>query len=119
MVEFYQTGMGRKYYESDFPRMVKAAERIAAALEKIAGKAEEMAPVPAKSGIAAVFADRMRAIRQHFQMTPSDFANELGIEDGLATPGPDTLAVLVEMGVNVAWFLKGYGQMLQGEGREE
>ena len=34
MVEFYQTGYGRKYYEADLPRIIKALERIATALEQ-------------------------------------------------------------------------------------
>ncbi|MAH47084.1 hypothetical protein CMI37_14750 [Candidatus Pacearchaeota archaeon] len=34
MSEFYQTLMGRKFYEADVPRIVKALERIAEALEK-------------------------------------------------------------------------------------
>ena len=34
MVEFFQTGMGRKYYESDIPRIADALERIATELEK-------------------------------------------------------------------------------------
>ena len=34
--EFFQTGMGHKFYDSDVPRIVKALERIAAALEKLA-----------------------------------------------------------------------------------
>ena len=34
MSEFYQTLMGRKFYDADVPRIVKALERIATALEK-------------------------------------------------------------------------------------
>ena len=34
MNEFYQTLMGRKFYEADIPRIVKSLERIAIALEK-------------------------------------------------------------------------------------
>lgn len=34
MNEFYQTLMGRKFYEADVPRIVKALERIVIALEK-------------------------------------------------------------------------------------
>jgi hypothetical protein len=30
---FFQTQMGRKFYEADVPRLVKALERIATALE--------------------------------------------------------------------------------------
>ena len=33
MSEFYQTLMGRKFYDADVPRIVKALERIATALE--------------------------------------------------------------------------------------
>lgn len=32
--EFFQTAMGRKFYESDFPKMIKAIERLATAIEK-------------------------------------------------------------------------------------
>ena len=31
--EFFQTRMGQKFYEADVPRMIKALERIADALE--------------------------------------------------------------------------------------
>jgi len=34
MVEFYQTHMGRKFYESDFPRLVEAVEKLSKTLEK-------------------------------------------------------------------------------------
>ena len=34
--EFFQTGMGRKFYDGDVPRLLKALERIATALERIA-----------------------------------------------------------------------------------
>ena len=33
-IEFFNTMMGRKYYEADVPRITKALERIADALEK-------------------------------------------------------------------------------------
>jgi hypothetical protein len=36
--EFFQTIMGRKFYEADVPRALKALERIAAALERIAAE---------------------------------------------------------------------------------
>jgi len=32
--EFFQTGMGRKFYEADVPRIAKGIERLAAAVEK-------------------------------------------------------------------------------------
>jgi len=32
--QFFQTGMGRKYYESTLPSIARALERIAAALEE-------------------------------------------------------------------------------------
>ena len=35
MIEFHNTGYGRKFYEADIPRIVKALERIADALEKL------------------------------------------------------------------------------------
>jgi len=37
-MEFFQTGMGRKYYEYDFPQLVKELSRIANALEKLLEK---------------------------------------------------------------------------------
>lgn len=33
--EFFQTGMGRKFYEHDVPRIAEALERIADILEKM------------------------------------------------------------------------------------
>lgn len=33
--EFFQTVLGRRFYDGDVPRIVKALERIAVALEKI------------------------------------------------------------------------------------
>ena len=33
-IEFFQSMMGRKFYEADVPRITKALERIADALEK-------------------------------------------------------------------------------------
>ena len=32
--EFFQTMMGRKFYEADVPRLIKALEKIAVELEK-------------------------------------------------------------------------------------
>jgi len=34
MIAFFQTVMGRSYYEGTMPRIARALERIAAALEK-------------------------------------------------------------------------------------
>ena len=34
MSAFYETPMGRKFFESQVPKMIKALERIADALEK-------------------------------------------------------------------------------------
>jgi hypothetical protein len=39
MIQFFQTVMGRKLIESDVPRIAKALERIADALEKQAAPA--------------------------------------------------------------------------------
>jgi len=35
MEQFYKTHMGRKFYESDVPKIVTALEKIAVSLEKI------------------------------------------------------------------------------------
>ena len=35
-IEFFQTHMGRKFYEADVPRIANALERIATALEVLA-----------------------------------------------------------------------------------
>ena len=32
--EFYQTGMGRKFFDSDLPELIKAIDRLAEAIEK-------------------------------------------------------------------------------------
>jgi len=37
-IPFYKTGMGHRYYEVDFPNMVKQLKRIADHLEKTEGK---------------------------------------------------------------------------------
>lgn len=34
MIEFFQTMMGKKYYEHDIPKIAKQLQRIADALEK-------------------------------------------------------------------------------------
>lgn len=34
MIQFFQSMMGKKFYESDIPRLIAALERIATALEK-------------------------------------------------------------------------------------
>jgi hypothetical protein len=39
--EFFQTHMGRKFFQSDVPKMVILLERIAKALEDLAGDLEE------------------------------------------------------------------------------
>lgn len=33
-MDFFQTGMGQKYYNRDFPKMIKAMDRLAEAMEK-------------------------------------------------------------------------------------
>lgn len=40
-VEFFQTVMGHKFYEGDVPRIAKALERIATALEGLNPKESE------------------------------------------------------------------------------
>lgn len=32
--EFFQTGMGRKFYEADVPKLIEAINRLATAIEK-------------------------------------------------------------------------------------
>lgn len=39
--EFFQTGMGRKFYEADVPELIKAINRLAAAVEKSNSLAED------------------------------------------------------------------------------
>lgn len=34
MIQFFQSMMGRKFFDADVPRLIKALERIADALEK-------------------------------------------------------------------------------------
>jgi len=50
VIEFFQTVMGRKFYEADVPRIAKALERIAGALEELGTleqkKREEAARTP-------------------------------------------------------------------------
>ena len=40
--EFFQTHMGRKFYEADVPRIAKSLESIAASLEKLANPVQEV-----------------------------------------------------------------------------
>jgi len=40
--EFYQTVMGRKFFESQFPEMIRSLNRLAAAVEKQNELAEMM-----------------------------------------------------------------------------
>ncbi len=39
--EFFQTGMGRKFYEADVPELINAINRLAAAVEKSNSLAED------------------------------------------------------------------------------
>ncbi len=39
--EFFQTAMGRKFFQSDVPRMITLMERIAIAMENLVGDLEE------------------------------------------------------------------------------
>lgn len=43
MAQFHETVMGHRFYEADIPRMVKALERLAAAVERL--EAAARAPV--------------------------------------------------------------------------
>jgi len=45
MPDFFQTGMGRKFYESDVPRIASALESIVVNLEKVANPMQEVAEV--------------------------------------------------------------------------
>jgi hypothetical protein len=56
--EFFQTGMGRKFYEADVPRIAKGIERLAAALEK-ANELEE-----AKGAVSAP--DNLKGLTDQF-----------------------------------------------------
>jgi len=42
MPQLHETPMGRKFFESDIPKISKALTRIADALEKIANSKEEL-----------------------------------------------------------------------------
>lgn len=44
MIDFFQTVMGRRFFEGDVPRIAKALERIADALEKLAEQGAQSAP---------------------------------------------------------------------------
>ena len=44
MTDFFQTGMGRKFYDHDVPRIADALERIADALEKLTTNLETEIP---------------------------------------------------------------------------
>ena len=42
-IEFFQTGTGRKFYESDIPKIVDSLEKIAEALQKLVKLEEDKA----------------------------------------------------------------------------
>ena len=42
MPDFFQTMMGKKYYESDFPRLIKALEKVANNMELSAITSNEL-----------------------------------------------------------------------------
>lgn len=50
-VEFFQTVMGHAFYEGTAPRIAKALERIADALEKQNALAEEASEAKCKHGV--------------------------------------------------------------------
>ena len=54
--EFFQTMMGRKFYDADVPRLLAVLERIAAALEE--GNARLQHDVLEEVGMTAAFAMR-------------------------------------------------------------
>jgi hypothetical protein len=39
--DFFQTAMGRKFFQADVPKMITLMERIAKALENLVGDLEE------------------------------------------------------------------------------
>ena len=45
-MNFFQTVMGRKFYESDVPRLIKALEKIGNQLEKLNGDSVEFEKRP-------------------------------------------------------------------------
>ena len=47
MAEFHETVGGRKFYDADVPRMVKALEGLQKAVEQLVKAAQPVAPAPA------------------------------------------------------------------------
>ncbi len=46
--QFFETALGRKFFQSDVPKMVRLMERIAEALESLVGDFEEEDEIPTK-----------------------------------------------------------------------
>ena len=51
MAEFHETVGGRKFYDADVPRMVKALEGLQKAVEQLAKAAQPVAPAPAPNRV--------------------------------------------------------------------
>lgn len=60
-IEFFQTGMGRTFFEGTLPRIASALERIADALEKQNARNEPPAPDPNKPAPGYIECDDCKA----------------------------------------------------------
>lgn len=61
MPEFFQTGMGQKFFEGTVPRIVKALERIADALEESNARNAPPPPDPNKPAFGMIVCDDCKA----------------------------------------------------------
>lgn len=87
MVEFFNTMMGKKFYESDVPRLVSALERIATALEKSKVKPTNRDDVPVcRTG-------SMITIGDYFIVTDDGFVycETCAKDKGIDIDAPDTV----------------------------
>jgi transcriptional regulator with XRE-family HTH domain len=74
------------------------------------------------------FGDRLRKIRDHFNLAQNAFAKKIGsspgyiseIENGLKMPGTDVVISLKQiLHVNINWFLTGLGDMFETSKAEQ
>lgn len=70
--KFFQTGMGRKFYESTAPKVAEALERIAAVLERLAAKPETLDEMFQMFRTMAIVDKKI-----YSEMTPGEVAKEM------------------------------------------
>ena len=96
-MEFYLTGMGRKFYEADVPRIAQALERIAdrlATFEQATATLEQVAGPEPGEPIAEVHCPCCGA---HLEVEHGDDEGDVAVVGTRANPGDDEAVGFVGM----------------------